>query len=51
MKNISLVLSHVRGDTKDVNRRPETKVLVDRPRFSPYRRDNEITNPIYNHEI
>ena len=34
MKNISLVASHISGDTKDVNRLPETKVLVDRPRFS-----------------
>ena len=29
-KHISLVALHVRVDTKDVNRPPETKVLVDR---------------------
>ena len=34
MKNILFVASHVRGGTKGINRRPEMKVLVDRPRYS-----------------
>ena len=32
MKNTPLVESHVGGDTKDINRCPDTKVLVDRPK-------------------